>query len=141
MFLFTIPVLFDMLMRGDFGEPEGDDDRLQKTLTNIAMFPIQSVPYFRDIANATTGEYGYNMSTLQAILAQGTQTIPEIVTSGFTDEEITIGQVKGATKFIGAALGVPGTSQAWATGEHLYDVIEEGEEFTTHQLLFGPRRE
>ena len=43
--------------------------------------------------------------------------------------------------FIGAALGVPGVNQAWATGEHLYDVIETGEEFTTRELLFGPDRE
>jgi hypothetical protein len=63
-----------------------------------------------------------------------------VIEAGFTDEEITKGQAKGATKFVGAALGVPGTAQAWATGEHLYDVVAEGEELTMHQLLFGPER-
>ena len=56
------------------------------------------------------------------------------------DGEITKGQAKAVSKLAGIALGVPGTGQAWATGEHLYDVIAEGEDFTTHQLLFGPDR-
>ena len=68
------------------------------------------------------------------------RTIPEVVERGFTDEEITKGQAKGATKFIGAALGVPGTGQAWATGEHLHEVLVEGEDFTLREFLFGPDR-
>lgn len=141
MFLFTIPVLFEMMMRGQLGEPEGEDDRLQRMLTGVAMYPIQSIPFIRDIASAAAGEFGYNISPLQSIIEQGTRTLPELITRGFTDDEITKGQVKGATKFIGATLGIPGMNQAWATGEHLYDVIEEGEEFTTRELLFGPDRE
>jgi len=140
MFLFTIPVIFEMIMRGELGEPEDEDDRLQKMLTQVAMYPVQSIPFVRDIASATTGQFGYNISPLQSIIEQGTRTLPELITRGFTDEEITKGQIKGATKFIGATLGIPGMNQAWATGEHLFDVLEEGEEFTTHQLLFGPKR-
>ena len=56
------------------------------------------------------------------------------------DGELTKGQIKSISKLAGATLGVPGTGQAWATGEHLYDVLAEGEEFTTHQFLFGPER-
>jgi hypothetical protein len=142
MFLFTIPVLFEMMMRGELGEPEDDeDDRLQTMLTKTALFPVQSIPFIRDVASAVTGEFGYNISPLQMIIEQGTRTIPEIVTRGFTDDEITKGQVKGATKFIGAAVGVPGMNQMWATGEHMYDVIEEGEDLTMRELLFGPDRE
>jgi len=140
MFLFTIPVLFEMIMRGELGEPEDEDDRLQMMLTKVAMFPTQSIPFIRDIANATTGEFGYNISPLASVIEQGTRTLPQIVERGFTDDEITKGQVKGATKFIGAATGIPGVNQAWSTGEHLYDVLEEGEDFTVHQLLFGPER-
>jgi len=141
MFLFTIPVLFEMLMRGELSEPEGDDDdRLQKMLTKTAMFPVQSIPFIRDIVSASTGEFGYNISPLQSIIEQGTRTIPGLVTNGFTDDEITKNQVKGATKFVGATIGVPGMNQIWATGEHLYQVFEDGEEFTTRELLFGPDR-
>lgn len=141
MFLFTIPVLFEMLMRGEFFRESDDEESLTQTmLTKIAMYPVQSVPFIRDIANAVSGDFGYNISPMQAIIEQGTRTIPEVVKRGFTDEEITKGQIKGATKFIGAATGVPGTGQIWATGEHLHDVIVEGEEFTLHEFLFGPER-
>jgi hypothetical protein len=140
-FLYTIPVLFEMLMRGDLGEPDDEDERLQKFLTNSAMYPVATVPFIRDVASGAIGDFGYNLSPLQQILEQGTKSIPEVVERGFTDEEITEGQAKGATKFIGAALGIPGTGQAWATGEHLYDVAVEGEDFTIHQLLFGPERD
>lgn len=142
MFLFTVPVLFEMLMRGEFSSDDEDDDEtnLQKMLTGVAMYPVQSVPFVRDVANAVTGDFGYNISPLQSVIEQGTQTIPEIVKRGFTDEEITKGQVKGATKFIGAATGIPGTAQAWATGEHLWSVMTEGEDLTLRELLFGPDR-
>jgi len=140
MFLFTIPVLFEMMMRGELGEPEDDDDRLQRMLTNTALFPAQSIPFIRDVASASVGEFGYNMTPLAAVLEQGTMSIPELVKRGFTDEDITKGQVKGSSKFVGAAVGVPGVNQAWATGEHLYDVLVEGEDASMHSFLFGPER-
>jgi hypothetical protein len=141
MFLFTLPVLFEMMMRGEFGADEEPEETLQKMLTKVAMFPVQSIPFVRDIANGATGEFGYNISPLASIIEQGTRSIPAVITRGFTDEEITKGQIKGATKFIGAAVGIPGTGQAWATGEHLFEVIADGEDFTMHQLLFGPERD
>jgi hypothetical protein len=130
-----------MMMRGELGEPEDEDDRLQRMLTGVALYPVQSIPFVRDVASATLGDFGYNISPLQSIIEQGTRTLPEVVTRGFTDEELTKGQVKGSTKFIGAVLGIPGMNQMWATGEHLSEVIEDGEEFTLHELLFGPERE
>lgn len=143
MFLFTLPVLFEMLMRGEFStDDDSDDDETltQKMLTKTALYPIQSVPFVRDVANAVGGDFGYNISPMQQIMEQGVRTIPEVVERGFTDEEITGGQAKGATKFVGAALGIPGTGQAWATGEHLHEVLVEGEDFTLREFLFGPDR-
>jgi hypothetical protein len=129
-------------MRGELGGEDDEPEELaQKMLTKVAMFPIQSVPFVRDIANAVGGDFGYNMSPLASILEQGTQAIPKLVQNSFTDDEITFSQVKGSVKFAGAAAGIPGIGQAFATGEHIYDVIEEGEEFTMHQLLFGPKRD
>jgi hypothetical protein len=142
MFLFTIPVLFEMIMRGEFGgEDETEEEQLQKFLLNTALFPVQSIPVIRSIASGITGSFGYNSSPVLQLLKSGVETIPDVVERGFTDDEITKGQIKGATKFVGAAVGVPGVNQAWATGEHLYDVMENGEELTMHQLLFGPKRD
>ena len=142
MFLFTIPVLFEMLLRGELGgEDEEPEEQLQSMLAKTALYPVQSVPFVRDIANSIGGDFGYNMSPLASVLEQGTRSIPKLVENSFTDEEITKAQAKGATKFIGAAAGIPGVSQAWATGEHIYDVIEDGEDLTMRQLLFGPTKD
>ncbi len=142
MFLFTVPVLFEMMLRGELGgEDDEPGEQLQKVLTSLALFPVQSVPFIRDIASGASGEFGYNISPLAQLLDTGVRSIPEVVTRGFTDEDITKGQAKGSVKFIGAAAGIPGVSQAWATGEHLYDVLVDGEELTFREFLFGPERD
>jgi hypothetical protein len=141
MFLFSIPVLFEMMMRGEFGGDDEPEEQLQEVLTKTAMFPLQSVPFVRDLVNGVGGGYGYNISPIASLIEQGLQATPKVAEALVTDEEITGSQAKGASKFVGAAFGIPGTGQAWATGEHLYEVIEEGEDFTVHQLLFGPAKE
>lgn len=143
MFLLTIPVLFEMFMRGELGAPDEDDEdeRLQKILTTLALFPVQSIPVVREFASGAIGEYGYNISPVASVLEQGIQALPEIATRPFTDEEITQGQLKAGSKVVGAFLGIPGLNQVWASGEHLQAVMVEGEEFTVRELLFGPKRE
>lgn len=142
-FLFTIPVLFEMLVRGEFGGDDEDDETLlQKTLTKTALFPFQSIPFARDMINGVTGDYGYNISPIASLMEQGMQSIPELIKRPLTDEEITKSQVKGATKFAGALIGIPGTSQAWSTGESLYDVLVEGEDRTMREILVtGPDKQ
>lgn len=140
MFILVIPVYLEMLMRDDFDDDDDDETALQKYLMQLAVYPTQSIPVIRDIAQGVSTDYGYNFSPLDQLLSNGIRTIPEFVTRGFTDEDITKGQWKGTTKVVGAATGFPGVNQAWATGEHLYEVFEEGEELTMHQLLFGPKR-
>ncbi|AUR93205.1 coil containing protein [Vibrio phage 1.185.O._10N.286.49.C2] len=141
MFLFVIPVLFEMMMRGEFSkEDETEEEQLQRMLTSVALYPVQSVPFVRDIVNGVVSGYGYNASPVTSQIEQGLQGLEGMSNAVLADGEITKGQAKAVSKLAGIALGVPGTGQAWATGEHLYDVIAEGEDFTTHQLLFGPDR-
>jgi len=140
MFLFTLPVFFEMLMRGDFDEPEDDDERLSKFATAVALYPLTSVPFVRDVASGLIGDYGYNSSPVASLLEKGIQGTKQIGERAFTDEEITKSAIKNTSKVVAAAAGIPGVNQAWATGEHLYDVIEEGEDLTARELLFGPDR-
>lgn len=133
--IFVIPVLFDMLLRGEFGDD--DETTAQKILTKTAVYPLQSVPFLRDIVSGVSGEYGYNISPVATLLESGTQKLPILIKKGFTDEEISSSELKATSKFVGAAVGVPGTSQAWVTGEHLYDVMVEGEDFSVNYLLLG----
>lgn len=141
MFLTVVPVAAEMLLRGELDSDDEDEDtRLQKFLTKTALYPVASLPFVRDIASGTVGEFGYNMSPVASLVEQGTNSIPELLRRPFTDEEITKGQVKGGSKFVAAALGIPATGQIWATGEHLYQVLEDGEELTARELLFGPKK-
>lgn len=141
MFLFTIPVLFEMMMRGEFSkEDEEPEELLQNMLTKVAMYPIASVPFVRDAANGLFSGYQYNASPVTSLIEQGLQGLKTGGRAVLADGELTKGQIKSISKLAGAGLGVPGTSQAWATGEHLYDVMAEGEDFTAHQFLFGPER-
>ena len=141
MFLFTIPVLFEMIMRGEFAkEDEEPEELLQNVLTKVALYPIASIPFVRDVVNGVVAGYGYNASPVTSIVEQGLQGLEGASKAVLADGELTKGQIKSISKLAGATLGIPGTGQAWATGEHLYDVLAEGEEFTTHQFLFGPER-
>lgn len=141
MFLFTIPVLFEMMMRGEFAkEDQEPEELLQETLTKVALYPIASIPFVRDAANGLFSGYQYNASPVTSIVEQGLQGLKGAGNAVLADGELTKGQVKSISKLAGAGLGIPGTGQAWATGEHLYGVLVEGEEFTTHQFLFGPER-
>jgi len=143
LFLYTIPVFMEMLMRGQLDEPEygHEDDRLARFLTANALYPFTSIPGARDLASATIGDYQYNLSPVASILEQGTGGIKAIMDRSMTEDEFTKGSIKGVTKLAGAAVGIPGINQGWATGEHLYDVMEEGEELTFRELAFGPKRE
>lgn len=137
-FLFVVPVLFEMMMRGEFADDDEDKDLLQTALTKVALYPVQSVPFVRDVVNGVASGYGYNASPVTSQIEQGLQGLEGMSNAMLEDNEVTKGQAKAVSKLAGIALGVPGTGQAWASGEHLYDVIAEGEDFTTHQLLFGP---
>ena len=140
MFLYTLPVFFEMLMRGEFDEPEDEDERMNQFLTNVALYPLTSIPFVRDAASGLIGDYGYNSSPVISVIEKGIMGYKQIGERMFTDEEITKSAKKNASKLTGVMLAVPGVNQAWASGEHLYDVMENGEEFTVRELLFGPNR-
>lgn len=135
MFLFTLPVLFESMMRD---EVDLDDEELgQKMLTKLALYPVSSIPFVRDVASGVGSNYGYNSTPVSSILEQGLAGVKGLAGVALTDSELTKSQVKNATRLAGAAFKIPGVSQSWASGEHLYEVISEGEQFTFHELLFG----
>ena len=128
-------------MRGELDEPEDDDERLNKFLTQSALYPLTSIPFVRDVASGAISDFGYNSTPVAAMLERGITSGKGMVGNILTDEEVTKSQIKNVSKLVAAGVGIPGVNQMWSTGEHLYDVIEEGEELTTRELLFGPDRE
>ena len=142
MFLFTIPVAIEMLVRGEFGaEDDEPEDKLQKYLLKTALYSAASVPFARDIASGIGGEFGYTMTPLAGVLERGIGSSKAMTDNAISDGDITMSQAKNSSKFIGTALGIPGTGQVWKTTEHLYEVLEEGEDLTARELLLGPDRE
>ncbi len=139
MFLFTLPVFLEMLMRGEFEEPEGEDDRMQQWMIKTALYPITPIPVFRDLASGVVGDYGYNMTPVAGVLERGIQGLKQ-TDRLFTDEEMTDSAFKNVTKLAGAVVGVPGVNQGWASWEHITEVLEKGEDAAVRELLFGPKR-
>jgi len=141
MFIFVVPTFLEALLRGQFGGDDKDPEaQLQQFLTNVALYPVQSIPFVRDIAEGIFGDYGYNISPVASEVEKGLTGMKNIASAPFTDHEISKYDVKGTAMLGGAALGIPGLSQAWATGEHLYGVAEKGEDLTLKQLMYGPER-
>ena len=138
LFFFTLPVLFEMLLRGKFGDDDDDEVIAQKLALQLALFPIQSVPFVRDLANASATDFGYTMSPVASILAKGIEGGSAISSDVWEGEDISARDIKNVTKLAGAAFGIPGTGQAWNSGEHLYNVLAEGEDLTFRELVIGP---
>lgn len=140
--LFVIPVIAEMALRGELFPADDEDPEAvaEKALLKMALYPVASMPFIRDIASGVGSGYGYSMSPIGDLLEKGVKNIPALAEGALTDDEITRGEVKGTVQFMGAWFGVPGVSQAWATSEHLYQVIEEGEELTLKEALYGPER-
>jgi hypothetical protein len=138
LFIYAIPVAYEMLLRGDFPDEDDDESWYEKYLTNLVLYPFQTVPVIRDIANAIGTEFDFNLSPVQAVMEKGLKGIRYGVDKGITDGDFTAFFSKGAVKLTGAYFGIPGVSQVWNTGEHLNEVITEGEDFTVREFLYGP---
>ena len=135
--MYMIPNAIEMWARGDCIDKE-NDECLQKYLTKTSMYGFATMPAIRDMANV---EYGYNFSPVTQVIERGIPATLSIVGSAFNDDEITKAQWKNASKLIGAGFKIPGISQTWSTGEHLYDVLELNEELTFRELaITGPRK-
>lgn len=142
MFLLVAPVLLESLTNGDLSEPDdGDEDeRLSKTLASLALYPVQTMPFVRDLASGALGDYGYNYSPVAQLLGQGIPSSVKLLSAPFTDAEITRSNAKNVFRFGGAVLGVPGTSQAWRTGESMAEFMETSDTEEFRRMIFGGHR-
>jgi hypothetical protein len=140
MFLYLIPTLFDMYVRGVFGGEEDEETKLQKFLIKAAIYPAAGLPVVRDVANSLATDFDYNVSPIQSVLGKGIPAAGSIFKKAFNDEKITKYEAKSLIFLLSSGLKVPATSQLWDAGEHIYEVVEEGEKLTLPQLIRGPDR-
>jgi len=138
LFFFTLPVLFEMLLRGKFDDEDDEEVIAQKLALQLALFPIQSIPFVRDLANAGATDFDYSMSPVASLVAKGIEGTTGIASSVWEGEDVSARDIKNVTKLAAAWIGIPGTGQAWNSGEHIYNVLAEGEELTFRELVIGP---
>jgi hypothetical protein len=142
MFIYAVPVAYEMILRGEVDLE--DEEWMEDYLTRLALYPAQTVPVVRDMVNALGTDFDFNLSPIQSILAKGLESsrrLAQAIKDGEDIEAASLSTLKNFSKLIGAVVGAPGITQAWSTGEHIYDVLQEGDELTTQELLFGPERE
>jgi len=131
MFLWTLPVIFETIMREGLGDDDDDSEFFEKVVTGTAMMPFATVPFYRDAANGLVSGFNYSASPVYGIVEGGV----EAASKAARGDDMTQYRVKQASKALGVAFGVPATNQAWITFEHLQDVIVEGEELSMRHLL------
>ena len=88
----------------------------QKTLTKLALYPVASVPFVRDVASGVLSDYGYNSSPVTSMLEQGISGTKGMAGAFLEGEAPTKSEIKRTSKLAAAAAGVPGVNQAWASG-------------------------
>ena len=137
-FIYVANALYELAVRGQlFPDDDDNEDHLVKVAKAIALSPTADIPIVRDVINSMTTGYKYNPSPIISILDNGIGAMR----SGLESDGLTRHKLKSLVIFTGTALKIPGTAQGWATGEHLYEIIEEGEDFNLRELQFGPKRD
>ena len=133
--LVLIPALLSEIITARWA-PWDDDEPEEKLLEGskiIAGYMAGTVPFVRDIASASISDFGYAMTPL----SQALSTIASLPSRGVEfakDPEIEKSDVKAMAMATGYFLGLP-ARQAFLTGEHVWDVLAEGDDFSMTNLL------
>ena len=141
MYSVVLPTILEEVIRGTlFSDDDNEELKYEELALKIVSLSVMGVPFVNAGANAATSDFGYSISPIVRQI-EGVTRIPEMIRKSLDqDEEVTKGLVKSVTKGASAVLGVPGVSQAWATGEHLAEVLVDGEELTLREVVYGPKR-
>lgn len=117
LFIWFLPALLTELFYGRFDPADGedDDDAWMRGISEIMIYPLQTIPVIRDAANAYVTGYDYAMSPAQSALESPIK-LHEAVQSGDPDRIL-----KNAFMVAGYAIGLP-TRQLWTTAEGLWDI-------------------
>jgi len=140
LFAYMIPVFFDTLI-STLSNNDDDEEPLDFALKfgmNLALFPFQVFPLFRNIASGAFSGYDVEVSPLASLVSDAATSANRVAQKAIDGEleDTTWYDVKNLTEFTAAVKGVPGVAQTVNSGEHLYDVLEEDEDFDIMKFLF-----
>jgi len=139
LFTSVLPAIYEELVREGLPDDDEDDleERAQKLALNIALYPVNSVPFARDIANGLFQGYGYDISPVAGVLGTA------IRVAGRTDDIIegdaTEANLRDLMKVIGTLAHLP-TGQLWLTGDYLYDLSQEDADLSFHEAIIAGHR-
>ena len=149
LYMFTLPVIAEMLLRGDWPDENEDDVALQ-LFANLVSYPMATMPILRDAFSSMRMEKYFAGETsnmpfyASPVLSTGADTLIAAATiPKLFDEnkELSRREKEAIVRSVGAWLHIPGTGQGIATSRHLTAWLEEGEDFSPRQLLMGQDRQ
>jgi hypothetical protein len=133
-----IPVIYEMILKGDFGGDDEPADDALEVLTKSALIPTAGVPVIRDIVSGVFSDYGYSLAPPAQLIEYG---IGSTKAALDPDKDLSKTQIEAMSKMMGAWFGVPGTYQFWNTYDSLYEAMEVGEDITLREMLItGPKQ-
>ena len=149
MFMFVLPVVGEMLLKGDWPDDDDDDDYTE-VVANLLAYPFTMLPIVRDVMSAPqmlsyiTGERSLipiQTSPVGRTLADTGMFLAAIPKALDSDVDLTQRDKEAVVRALGAWLHLPGAGQAVATSRHLVRWLEEGEAFSPRQLVVGADRQ
>jgi len=143
LFILVLPNILEMWMRGEL-EPEAGEDEWDvagRMASRIALYPTATVPFVRDLASGVVGDYGFAPSPVWQVIEKGTESLRAATGKVAEGEDLTVAQIKNISSMAAIFVGLPGTSQGWASGKALYEIIAEGEDVLLRELVYGPKRD
>jgi hypothetical protein len=132
--LLFVPAVVEELIRGR--GPDEDEEYFAWAAKNLAVYPLQTVPYVRDAAFAAESGMSVRGTPMSTLLGGGST----VVKLGL-GEDINRRDIRGSVFAAGYVTSIP-TAQAWQTGEYFYlwSTGQEREPNLWRALVSGRKR-
>ena len=134
--LVVLPALLSELILGRFPDDDDDETMLGWAARTVSMYPFMTMVGVRDAVQGVAGDYGYSLTPV----GEAAKTIANGIQQPFQDDEFDRNDLKQMSMATGYIFGLP-MRQMWATGEHLYSVLNDEEDLSLYELLYRNKRD
>lgn len=144
LYLVVLPAVLAELIVGRGPDEEKDEEFMPWAATTSLAYPFMTMVGVRDFANALASGYTYQATPIldaaDSFIKSG-EGIGDAFTdfAGITDEEFDRQDVKNMAMTSGYLFGLP-ARQLYTSGEHLYAVLNDEEEFSLYEFLYRNKR-
>jgi hypothetical protein len=136
MWLVTLPVLSDALLKGTIPDEDDEESWLEWFAIENLLYPAQTIPFVRDVVSGLLGDYGYGMTPIGGGIEAIINTAKDA-----SDGELGDAFGRNAAKAVGVAARLP-TGQAWTSSEYLWDYVNgEVDEPSLREMVYGRKKD